>query len=338
MSDTVEEAAGAPSRKSESLRFTTEALPPAQRLSVWREEFGRTLLHADIEPVSDEPLHAEATMGTLPGVRSLEFRGSAMCFTRRQGVIAAGEDSIGLVVSRDDDFRLSQCRRDASLRAGDACLILTGEPGMVTSRAHLGLLFPRAPLVERVKNVSDFSALPIPASTEALRLFLSYLSAVSRDFSLDASNLKQKVVEHIYDLAALTIWPRSSTNDDQLTATAAARLEIALTYIKLHYTRPNLSITAVARDQNISPRYLQRLIETTGSTFSERIQELRLQHAHKLLTETCRGHVRISDVAMQVGFSDISHFNRSFRRRFGDTPRGVRTNARVRITPRPERF
>jgi len=37
---------------------------------------------------------------------------------------------------------------------------------------------------------------------------------------------------------------------------------------------------------------------------------------------------RISDVALQVGFSDISHFNRLFRSRFGDTPRGVRGQLR----------
>ena len=34
--------------------------------------------------------------------------------------------------------------------------------------------------------------------------------------------------------------------------------------------------------------------------------------------------VRICDIALQSGFSDISHFNRFFRARFGDTPSGVR--------------
>jgi AraC-like DNA-binding protein len=31
-------------------------------------------------------------------------------------------------------------------------------------------------------------------------------------------------------------------------------------------------------------------------------------------------------VALQAGLSDISHFNRLFRSRFGDTPKGVREN------------
>jgi hypothetical protein len=29
---------------------------------------------------------------------------------------------------------------------------------------------------------------------------------------------------------------------------------------------------------------------------------------------------------LRAGFSDISHFNRIFRSRFGDTPKGVRAN------------
>ena len=69
-----------------------------------------------------------------------------------------------------------------------------------------------------------------------------------------------------------------------MSATAAARLELARSYISKHFDRPGLTIAAVARNQNISPRYLQRLFETTGSTFSERINELRLQLAYALLT------------------------------------------------------
>jgi len=47
-----------------------------------------------------------------------------------------------------------------------------------------------------------------------------------------------------------------------------------------------------------------------------------------LLTEKGE-HKRISDVAQAAGFSDISHFNRLFRSRFGETPKGVRAHARM---------
>src|SRR5262249_23404112 len=103
----------------------------------------------------------------------------------------------------------------------------------------------------------------------------------------------------------------------------ASRLSEALVCMAESFADPDLNVTVVARRQNISPRYLQRLIEATGTTFTSRLLELRLQRAFTLLTEAREDKVRISDVALRVGFSDISDFNRQFRVRFGDTPSGV---------------
>ena len=69
---------------------------------------------------------------------------------------------------------------------------------------------------------------------------------------------------------------------------------------------------------------MQRLLKMSGPSFTERVTELRLQRAHTLLTEARESKSRISDIALQAGFSDISRFNRLFRSRFGDTPKGVR--------------
>jgi AraC-like DNA-binding protein len=107
-------------------------------------------------------------------------------------------------------------------------------------------------------------------------------------------------------------------------STAAARLELALAYLDKQFDFPGLTISAVAGNQNISPRYLQRLIETTGSTFSQHLSELRLQRALTLLTDARHRQKQIAEIALRAGFSDVSYFNRMFRRRFGETPRSVR--------------
>jgi transcriptional regulator GlxA family with amidase domain len=85
----------------------------------------------------------------------------------------------------------------------------------------------------------------------------------------------------------------------------------------------------VAQSLGISPRYLQRLLERSGTSFTAHVTELRLKHAFMLLTAQELSDVCICAIALQAGFSDISHFNRLFRSRFGDTPKGVRAHARM---------
>jgi AraC-like DNA-binding protein len=62
--------------------------------------------------------------------------------------------------------------------------------------------------------------------------------------------------------------------------------------------------------------------------FTQYVMEQRLTLAYKALRRRASSHVPISTIALDCGFSDISHFNRVFRRRFGCTPSDARNAAR----------
>jgi hypothetical protein len=49
------------------LRFSTRFLPDRERLPTWRDVFGRGVVRADVEPLSDVPFRAEARLRALPG-------------------------------------------------------------------------------------------------------------------------------------------------------------------------------------------------------------------------------------------------------------------------------
>jgi AraC-like DNA-binding protein len=53
----------------------------------------------------------------------------------------------------------------------------------------------------------------------------------------------------------------------------------------------------------------------------------RLARAHRMLTSPRHAGETISVIAFAVGFADLSHFNRAFRRRYGCTPSDVRALA-----------
>jgi AraC-like DNA-binding protein len=313
-----------------SLRFSTRELPERMRIPMWREEFGRRVVHVDIEPSSDVPFQAEATLQALQGLRTLAWKGSAMRFKRSQTNIVDGDDSIGIVVSSPSRSQLSQRGREIELRAGDAIAVLHSEPVTVTyvEGLQFGLAVPRDALTPRVTNVDSLTMRPISRRTEALRLLMTYLKSALKEGALAAPKLRDAVVTHIHDLVALAIGECAPLGESSASAVMAARHSAALDHIAAHFHDPGLSLELVARCQGISPRYLQRLMASSRTSFTGHVNELRLQRAFTLLIEPHDSARRISDVALEVGFSDISHFNRLFRARFGDSPRGVRSAGR----------
>jgi AraC-like DNA-binding protein len=76
-------------------------------------------------------------------------------------------------------------------------------------------------------------------------------------------------------------------------------------------------------------RYVHHLLEPTGRTFSEHLLDRRLARAVELLRDPSHEIRRIADIAFEVGFKDLSYFNRMFRRRYGGTPTDVRHAARL---------
>ena len=74
----------------------------------------------------------------------------------------------------------------------------------------------------------------------------------------------------------------------------------------------------------VTPRYVHFLLEESGRTFSEHVLARRLKIVEILLGDAGKGNLKISAIARQAGFTDMSYFNRSFRNHFGDTPSGYR--------------
>jgi len=79
----------------------------------------------------------------------------------------------------------------------------------------------------------------------------------------------------------------------------------------------DLTAAAVARRQRVTPRYVHKLFEQEGLAFSRFVLERRLARAHRMLTDLRLAQRSISSVAFEVGFGDLSYFNRAFRRCYG---------------------
>ena len=162
--------------------------------------------------------------------------------------------------------------------------------------------------------------------SDAMQLLRGYIRSLERSGLTAFGNDPTIARRHIIDLMVLAATPRRSVGESSLSAVAAAHTHTIFDYLASHFSDPELSLSKVAQSLQISTRYLQRLLKTSGTSFTAHVTELRLKHAFALLTAQNLSDVRICDIALRAGFSDISHFNRLFRSRFGDTPKGVRAN------------
>src|ERR1700686_3502651 len=100
-----------------------------------------------------------------------------------------------------------------------------------------------------------------------------------------------------------------------------------MTDISAHLGDGDLSGAEVARRQRVTPRYIHKLFEIEGLTFSSYLLGQRLSRAHRTLSDPRLSDRNISSVAFDVGFGDLSYFNRAFRRCYAATPTEIRHSA-----------
>ncbi len=85
----------------------------------------------------------------------------------------------------------------------------------------------------------------------------------------------------------------------------------AIEYIKAHYAE-KLRLSDVADEVYVSQWHLSKLINKhTGSSFSEILNGIRVEKAKQLLKDPA---LKIYDIADQVGFLDLTHFSRVFKK------------------------
>ncbi|WP_454683911.1 acetamidase/formamidase family protein [Ancylobacter moscoviensis] len=115
-----------------------------------------------------------------------------------------------------------------------------------------------------------------------------------------------------------------ATTSADPSSSRAALLQRLYATIERSIGSEDVSIADVAQAEGISERYLQKLFEGTGESFSHYVRERRLQRAWHDLANPAEAAVPISEVAYRYGFADSAHFSRLFRERFGLPPRELR--------------
>ncbi|ACA19393.1 transcriptional regulator, AraC family [Methylobacterium sp. 4-46] len=164
-----------------------------------------------------------------------------------------------------------------------------------------------------------------PRDSAALALLHHYGAALMRGLLPVATGaLREHALGHMAGLVVILCADPAPGPVPAPLDRAAARIGAIKAEIELRLDDRTITARRVAQQHGISLRSLQKLFEAEGRTFSDFVLERRLDRALRLLRSPARRRQPISAIAFEVGFGDLSYFNRTFRRRYGIAPRRAR--------------
>jgi acetamidase/formamidase/AraC-like DNA-binding protein len=312
--------------------FTSESYSEDDRLEAWRDVLGAVGL-APSAGSTVHTSHATATRRNAEGVVLLR--------------LAAGSQAVSPLRQRAEDVPI------VLLPGEDGVLLKTAAGHQIVSTGQL-LLLPRKGDWS-VNFQRDMRAVILSVTSEAFHgrklgkpvldevrvlapsgfteVFARTLESAARNLERLTDSEWAAVAQGLAELLPIFLHQLvAPTTDLGGTATQAALLHRLCQTIERRLDDPDLTPARVAEAEGISERYLQKLFEGSGTSFTNYLRERRLQRTSAGLSNPAEAHHSISEIAYRNGFSDSAHFSRAFRHRFGLSPREFRQQEIERMT------
>ena len=296
-----------------------------------RRSYGALLnraLGVDVESLGPDLPLIDARMRILPGVVIARQDLSPLRMTRSAAHLSDGQDGLILSIPLHGTARYrSKGRPAAECSAGTAMVFDAGREHVIenTGMARLSIRLPRKAVEARL---SDLPEAPL-RTTPALRLLADYAACLlTRDDTFGPAE-SRAIAAHVTELAILAMAPGRAAQDPAHGGVRAARLSAICAEMAARLEDPDLALAQIAAAHGISVQYARALFNARGTTFHDHLRALRIGRAQELLASPERGR-KISAVAFECGFNDLSYFNRAFRQATGMTPGDWRARSQPR--------
>ena len=117
-------------------------------------------------------------------------------------------------------------------------------------------------------------------------------------------------------IAALAAAANKLAAQQHITSGREDRIVEIISYIQSDFK--NVTLETLSETFHLSKPYLSKYIkEKAGMTFQEVVKEERMKKARTLLRET---NQTVETIAAEVGYENVEHFNRLFKKSYGITP------------------
>jgi len=305
--------------------------PRHRRLAEWRDIVSDTFV----------PLDCHSDMGAdfFGSVRSASL--GRLMFTRvqscRQRVVRspvriaqAREEFVLLALAEQDSGEVRQDNREITLTPGQFTLYDSTRPyelGFNGAFSQTIIQMPRRLLTCRLGHTHQLTATVYSNDRPLEQLTFEFLHGVAHIVTQVSPDAADRLCEQALDLLETALADRLSRLDPQSSSHRSGLLMRVKAHIAAHLPDPGLSPDSVAAALGISTRYINNLLDDEKTSFRRYVLDQRLEQCRALLSSGAQANRHISDIAFAWGFNDLAHFSRSFKSRFGLSPRDWRQRA-----------
>jgi acetamidase/formamidase/AraC-like DNA-binding protein len=316
----------------ELLRFTTESYAEVDRVRAWNEALERLGLRYGAPQSTARHLHG--TIRSRKSSNGFELIALA-AFAQTIELKADGVDSLVIVLHLDGGMTL--------VADGVRTRVTTGDIVYASSReeAHLAFTSDFRAFVIRVPRSAINTRLLTPFSLRAGRLpgdagighvFSGFLRSIAESVeTLSLDELRPLELALAEFLVASLVGHDKEGSFSGLTPSQAALFSRVCRTIEGNLADSDLGLTSIAKEERVSPRYLQKLFEAVGQNFSTYLRSRRLERCRADLVNPLYEKLSIADVCFRWGFNDAAYFSRAFREQYGASPRTFRHEAGLEL-------
>lgn len=312
------------------LKICTESVPLHDRPDYWRQI--RQNLFKDncqVKPDPDAPFQASVSLMKVGPLILSDCQGSPFRMIR-QGCSEAG--SLALLVQQEGACVIHHRNHQTLLSPGSFCIFPANnqvEFEMPGTYRQLSLRFQASLLSERFTGWEQSAFSSIPCDSGAGGIFLGLVRAMQQHGESTNSKCCIEASQAMLDLLATTLREltveESPVQATRMTSYHKARIR---SFVLENLANPELNISRIADTVGLSQRYLHHLFTDESMHLMQWIWNERLERCLKELASHEGSARPVSAVAYAWGFNDASHFSRSFRKRYGVSPREVQSEYR----------
>lgn len=317
-----------------ALVLSTDSVEPRQRAAFWQEMVCQSFVRALCRSKIDDAFRGQIATEDWGEMQISQLQSRRNRVDRRRSDIAENDrPRYYLCYQAQGRAKYSERHTENYLDTGEMIILNNCEPYCVEyddNVTSIVLQVPQDLLRERFQSPERCAGRKLAVENGLMRVTADFLrSCVTHAASL--SRLQRELASQV----ALTLLTDLMVSEISGTGELGSQQTILMARIKRHILGclhdPNLDVASVARAVKISPRYVTKLFTLEGEPMGRFLLRSRIDRAKRELGNPGHDALKVGEIGLRAGFSNVSHFSRAFRESTGLTPTEFRVEAREAI-------